>query len=369
MTATNASYINEFNFFDDMYSCLESTLNTVNMECTNFAVKKHQIEMKHYFEDTVDFDVMIEKEGGSVLAKIGNAVLTIINKITDTIKKLMDKILGNTKNIKTDEEIVNQMVSKHPELRDQIVKGINKEWFTVRDIAKFEKDITGLIQMLEKNAIDHETFGEKIRRRCEEFSKSAAPFVSVISTFTAFMKVIPDISKNCSQTKEAFEHLRGTCEDFKDRVDRNYGDKDVNKAQAIMNALGNVIGVTNKECEHRVQAQSGIAAFLHKIANSGAGKLVHADDTSRDARHDKVRNALDAKRQASEAEETKKKNDAAEEARNDSIIQNIVKFLSKNATSNTEARKLINDRFPGKYSDADIDAALQSWKNSGKKNP
>ena len=358
MVSTNAAYVNELGFFDDMYTCLESTMKDVNIQIADFEIKKHSLEMQHYFEDVEDYDVLLEKEGEGVLAKIGNAIIKIISKITSLVKSLMDKILGNTKQIRTDEEIVNKMIKEHPELQYHIVKGIDNNWFTARDIAPFEKDIVGLIQMLEKNAIDHQTFKEKVAARCVEFTKSAAPYVGVITTAGAFMGGISKINKGCVDTKKSLQNLTKTCEEFKDRVEHNYGEQDVNKAKAIINALGNVIGVTTKECEHRVESQTKVGKFLNKIANSKAGKLVHADDDSRTARHDKVKDKIEKKQQAQRDAERNKDED-------DYLTNLFLKQLTKvtaNPNKLDEIGKKIKEQHP-EYSDADIEAAKNAANN------
>ena len=360
MVSTNAAYINEFGFFDDMYNCLESTMNDMNTQFADFEIKKHSLEMRHYFEDVEDYDVLLEKEGEGVLAKIGNAILKIISKITGLIKSLMEKVFGNAKQIRTDEEIVNKMIKDHPELQAQIIKGINKEWFTVRDIAPFEKDITGLIQMLEKNAIDHQTFREKVAARCIEFTKSAAPFLGVATTAAGFLKAGAAINKGAVGTKEALQNLSKTCEEFKDRVDRNYGEKEVSKAQAIMNALGNVVGVTTKECERRAANQSAFAKFLNKIANSKAGKLVHADDESQHERQAKVKEKLDKKHE----QEAKDKQDAYAAG----VVRSVLKRLNRSDVKLGDVVKAVNEQEPGKYTLDEIRDAYLSVTDSKKNN-
>ena len=287
MVTTSNSYIHEYSFFDDVFDCLNESVKDVSVAMGWYNIKKHQLESKMMFESSsdVDYKVLLEKEGEGVLAKIGNAVMNIINKITAFIKKFTDKITGNMKLGKSDEEKVNQILAQHPELKNQVVEGIDKEWFTVADVAKFEKDVVGLIQMLNKNAIDHQTFMDKFKAKCKAFTDSAAPILGATTTVIGFMKILPDVHNYARGTKNAITAFRGTCEKFKDDVDRNYAEQDANKAQAIMNALSQAIGLTTKECQKSAIMQSRWRSWASKFTESRAGKAIKADKQSRDDRH------------------------------------------------------------------------------------
>lgn len=292
MTMTSNSYINEYSFFDDVFDCLNESVKDVSVAVGFYNIKKHQLESKMMFESSSDTDykVLLEKEGEGVLAKIGNAVVNLINKITSFIKKFTDKITGNIKVGKSDEEKVNQILAQHPELKNQVVEGIDKEWFTVADVAKFEKDVIGLIQMLNKNAIDHQTFMDKFKARCKAFTDSAAPILGATTTVIGFMKILPEIHKAAKGSRDAIAAFKGTCEKFKDDVDRNYGEAEVNKAHAIMNALSQAIGLTTKECQKSATMQSRWSTWASKFCNSGLGKVMKVDDSSVQARRDEAKN-------------------------------------------------------------------------------
>lgn len=322
MVTTSNSYIHEYSFFDDVFDCLNESVKDVTVAMGWYNIKKHQLESKMMFESSsdVDYKVLLEKEGEGVLAKIGNAVMSIINKITAFIKKFTDKITGNMKLGKSDEEKVNQILAQHPELKNQVVEGIDKEWFTVADVAKFEKDVVGLIQMLNKNAIDHQTFMDKFKAKCKAFTDSAAPILGATTTVIGFMKILPEIHKAAKGTKDAISAFRGTCEKFKDDVDRNYSENDANKAQAIMNALSQAIGLTTKECQRSANMQSRWSSWASKFCNSALGKAMHADDASRDKRHNAAydRRQQETERMAKDASIKRR----TEDVRRDRIKQN-----------------------------------------------
>lgn len=279
---TCQSYINEYSFFDAVYDVLESTEKELTVTMYDYENAKRQITLNSFFEnsDSEDEAIMLEKEGEGILSKIGNMVVNILKALADAIKSVTDKIFGNTNKMKDDVEIVNQMMTEHPELAKEVAKGIREEWFTYKDVSQFEKDITGLINMLEKNAIDHETFLDKIKNACNKFNDSAKPIITAGTTVASAIGVVGKVGKACKEGKSALVSFNKTAEEFKERVDKNYTEHDVNKAKAIMNAISNAIGLTTKECNDRVAGQGKFSSWIASI-------------TKRDERHQKAREARD----------------------------------------------------------------------------
>lgn len=288
MITTNYEYIHEYSLFDDMFDFLESTKKEIDIAVINYNTKKRQLEMKSFFEGTLDAEMIIEAEGQGVLAKIGNTVMALIKKIRDFISKIGDKILGNTRIIKSDVEIVNQMIAQNPELKTKVANGINNEWFTYKDIAAYEKDIVGLITMLEKKAIDHQTFMDRVKAATTKFNNSAKPIIATGCTIAALIGIVPKVAKSCASAKQSMQKLSKDVEEFRDRVDRNYSEKDVNMAHAVLNALSNAIGIGTKECQERTAGQGKLASFISSFKNGKIGKAIHVDDEHRDARHAKA---------------------------------------------------------------------------------
>lgn len=291
MVTTCTSYIHEYSLFDGVFDCLNEAANDVAIAMGQYNIKKHQIESKMLFEassNDPEYQSEMKKASEGVLARIGNAVMKVIGRINEFIKKITDKFTDSVKLGKSDSEKVSQMLSQHPELKDQIIEGIDKEWFTIGDVAKFEKDIIGLIQMMNKKAIDHQTFLDKVRAKCEQFTNSAKPIVDAGLTVVNAVSIFPKLHKSMKDTKEAITDIRGACEKFKDDVNKNYAENDANRAQAIFNALSQAVGLTTKEYQKSVKAHGFLSKALNKICNSPIGKVAHADDNSRETRHIKA---------------------------------------------------------------------------------
>lgn len=289
---TSQSFINEYRDFDDVFDCITECQKDVTVALYNFNQNTRNVMMKGFFEG-VDVDTVMEKETEGFLSKIGSAVLNLIAKVADFLRKIGDKILGNTKLIKTDEEKVSQILAKHPELKKDVCKGLKEEWFTYKDVAAFEKDIAGLINMLERNAIDHETFKDKVTKAINKFNESAKPVITAGATVANLVSIVPTVHKSCADAKKSVSAMSDMLDKFKNDVDKNYGDHDQNKATSIFNALSQAVGLTTKECTDRVVGQKGLSGMLNKLCNSKVGEALHLDDTHRDARHQKTKDKLD----------------------------------------------------------------------------
>lgn len=287
MTATCASYIHEYSMFDEVLECVNEVMKEADIAVGRYNMKLHQLESKLLFEaaDEEQTNAAKQEEGKGVLAKIGNTVLKLVSRISNFLKSFADKITGHIKQGKSDQEKVNQILAEHPDLKDQIVEGINKEWFTVSDVAKFEKDALGLIQMLEKGALDHQTFMDKFKARCQAFADGAKPIVDAGTTVIKFARLFPDLHKAAKDTKDALTDIHQAADDFKSRVEHNYVDKDVNKAHAILNAFGQMTGILTKDARQKAQATSGWRKWANSFCNSAVGKALHMDDQRRTDRH------------------------------------------------------------------------------------
>lgn len=279
---TNQSYINEYSFFDAIYEYLESYSDDIAVCMYNYDKNLRNIDMRATFESVAGIDVLMENEGEGVLTKIGNKVLHLIHLITDCIKKITEKVLGTTKVIKSDEEHVSEILREHPELKTMVCKGLEQEWFTYKDVAAYKKDIAGLITMLKKNAIDHQTFKDKVAEASKKFVESAKPIIDVGCTVTSLVGILPSIGKKCNETKDFLSSFREMCDDCVDNTRTNYSKNGVTRVEAIANALGQAVGLVTKECNARAVGHGKISSWLHTFANnkpdSIIGKLVNTHD-------------------------------------------------------------------------------------------
>lgn len=267
MLTTNNAYIKEYSLFDDMLENTDSFMADINKAFYEYENACRQIELKSFFENTSDSEYMFEAEKKSFVEKIGEKILELIEKISDFIKSIGERITGNIKKEKSYEETVTEILKEHPELRNDIINGINKEWYTVKDIAKLEKDIVGLTTLVKQKKIDNETLKEKVTSIFSNFHDSAAPITSSIKDINTLTSAFPTLVKNAEDGKRSLLKIKEAAADFQEAYRRNYEDYDNNVISSFLNALGQATGFATEECKVRVNAQEKSNNIFSKFIN------------------------------------------------------------------------------------------------------
>ena len=288
MIRTNQKYINEFSLFEEAMECYESAINDINMVMYNHTHKERQRELKSFFEGAIDDEFFEEKEGG-ILTKIGNIIINVVNGIANFLSKTIGALTGRTKGIQEDAEIVTKIINEHPELKDQICQGLKDEWFTYKDVASFQKDVAGLINMLDRNKIDHQTFMQRFNSRVDQFNQNAKPLINANRTVKNLLGIVPSINKGVKENRDALKDFCDTARDIKDKAERNYNEQDANKLQAIGNAIAQTSGILTNECKKREAGQGKIATFLKGFKNTKVNNAIDNYNDKRASKHDAAR--------------------------------------------------------------------------------
>lgn len=282
---TSVMFINEYSLSDSVIECAEEVVASVMSAAWDYENHKRDIELRAVLESADTTAVLLEKEGQGFLASVGNAIMTLIHKVEEFLKKITDVLFGSLKKNKDEVEIVTKLITQYPELRKTVCKGLSEDWFTYKDIAAYEKDVCGLIQMLEKHTIDHQTFKDRIKNAMDRFNDSAQPLASAVKNIEDLVDFIPRVHKGATESKEAVKSFRDMLKKFKKDVDHNYAIQGANAIKSVFNALGQAVGLCSKECEHRVKCTSKLGKFISKINNSKLATRLKLDDASRNARH------------------------------------------------------------------------------------
>lgn len=327
---TSVMFINEYSLSDSVIECAEEVVASVMSAAWDYENHKRDIELRAVLESADTTAILLEKEGQGFLASVGNAIMTLIHKVEEFLKKITDVLFGSLKKNKDEVEIVTRLITQYPELKTVVCKGLNEEWFTYKDIAAYEKDVCGLIQMLEKKSIDHQTFKDKLKKAMDKFNDSAQPLVTAAKNVQDLLGFIPKVHEHATNGKKAMQSLSSTLKTFKKNVDHNYGKQEAGVIKSIVNALGQAVGLCSKECEYRVKSTSKLGRYIHKLSNSKIGTPLKLDDASRDSRHMKSWNKSDnAERKAALDEEYKNISDELRKA------QDRVNELKKKGVSQT----------------------------------
>ena len=283
---TSASYIHEYSLFDAVLESVAEGKKTVYEAVVSYETAAHKLDMMNFFEDAnADVKSDTSEKRKNIFERIGAQVMKIVNAVTKFIADLSDNLLKALKISKTDEEKVNQILKSHPELRNEVVNGIDKNWFSVKDVAQYEKDVIGLCEMLKQNKIDHQTFMEKLSASAKKFNESAKPIVDAAGTVGGILGAIGLLHKKANESKSALDSLKKRFAEFGKEVDNNKAYAGEGTASAIFNAFSDLIHARTQDCKDHASMVSKTNGILGKIINSGVGKALKVDDASRTNRY------------------------------------------------------------------------------------
>jgi hypothetical protein len=277
---TSHAFINEMNSYDSMFESLENFGKEIAVATYAYESAIRQIDLKSFFEAADKPEEKKDEAKESFLGKIGNAVITLIEKIKNFMKTIKEKIFGNGEDLRKDTEVVNDILAKNPQLKKQVAEGIKKEWFTYRDVAAYEKDVAGLINMLDQKAIDNATFLDRMSKAADKFNKSAAPIISVGCTIAGLVTLVPKMLKGCKETTDFLGSMNGQLEKIKEETESNRADKAQDRITAKVNAIRTVISGATEECQKRSKAQEFAHGIFRAFKQSAAGKALKLDDKS-----------------------------------------------------------------------------------------
>ena len=282
---TSHDFIHEYGIIDDLAEALYEADTIINESVFQYKQAVHSIEMKQLFEAASDdYSVMLEKEGQGVLAKIGNAVITLIKKIGEFIEKFTAAFLGFFKKDKDDAAKLTKMVKENPGLSDKILGGLKKEWFTTKDVVQYEKDINGLIGMLEKHEIDHKTFKDRMADALEKFNKSAVPLCTGIGTLATVLAIGPNLAKAADTNSKVMNDLKKKMEAFESDKLRNQTNGNVDDLQAILGAFNSAYLGFNTNSGILLKIKNTYERFKTGVLKKIPGYTKHNSERAADAR-------------------------------------------------------------------------------------
>jgi hypothetical protein len=221
---------------------------------------------------------------------------------------------------------VNDILAKNPQLKKQVAEGIKKEWFTYRDVAAYEKDVAGLINMLDQKAIDNATFLDRMSKAADKFNKSAAPIISVGCTIAGLVTLVPKMLKGCKETTDFLGSMNGQLEKIKEETENNRTDKNQDHITAKVNAIRTVISGATEECQKRNKAQEFAHNIFKAFKNSALGKAAKLDDASVQAHADDVNangGSPNTRKTAADAQQAQQEEEEAKKARQKKIDDEI----------------------------------------------
>lgn len=255
MVKTDQSYINQYLTYDLVFeACDECERACIEAD---YLLRKSQRDayLNSFFEASLfgkKKDPVVKKADDAednFFAKIGKAISALIKRITDFIKDIGAAITGKQRDIDADTKAVNKIIAENPELKNTIVKGIKKEWFTKHDVAAYKNDIVGLINMLDQGKIDNESAIEKFNDATKKFVNGAKNAAIASLTISGAMKLASNINNFRTENKKLADDLRKSAEEIKDSTTKaGKNPKSIStQVKILTNALKVIVGIDQKQ--------------------------------------------------------------------------------------------------------------------------
>ena len=266
MIKTDNAYINEYKLFDLVLEGCEEFEEEVLEATFEYNREIDKIDLETFFEAEGNTDEKATAAKQSFLNKIGTAIMKLVEKVANLINDIKEKILGNTKSLESDVEIVNRMLKDHPELAEKVVDGINKEWFTYADLAQYEKDVVGLITLLKESKLDHETFLEKMSKLNASVGEESKNLGNTLKTADQIINFIPTMSKKWGDMRtdygRAQDYLKKTAKD----IMKNHQGMSTQQAKDVAKACNDVLANMTREARRQTYNSNKISAAFSSLA-------------------------------------------------------------------------------------------------------
>lgn len=278
MVRTDQSYINQYLKYDLVFEACDAC----ERACieADYLLRKSQRDayLNSFFEASLfgkKKDPVVKKADDAednFFAKIGKAISDLIKKITDFIKDIGAAITGKQRDIDADTKAVNKIIAENPELKNTIVKGIKKEWFTKHDVAAYKNDIVGLINMLDQGKIDNETAMDKFNESTKKFVTGAKDTAIAALTISGAMKLASNINNFRSENKKLADDIRSMAEKTREDVTKaGKNPKSIStQVKILTNALKVIVGLDRQQDAAADELKNQAAALKKKTNETNA---------------------------------------------------------------------------------------------------
>lgn len=278
MVKTDQSYINQYLKYDLVFeACDECERACIEAD---YLLRKSQRDayLNSFFEASLfgkKKDPVVKKADAAednFFAKIGKAISDLIKRITDFIKDIGAAITGKQRDIDADTKAVNKIIAENPELKNTIVKGIKKEWFTKHDVAAYKNDIVGLINMLDQGKIDNETAMDKFNDATKKFVNGAKDAAIATLTISGAMKLAGNINNFRTENKKLADDLRKSAEEIKDATTKaGKNPKSIStQVKILTNALKVIVGIDQEQGTAAKELQNKANVLKNQVKKTDA---------------------------------------------------------------------------------------------------
>ena len=166
----------------------------------------------------------------NIFAKIGDAVINIINKIKEMFAKFIEKITGDRreKAINAEVEKANAILKNNPKLRDEVVSRLENGELNIPDMAKAYGDVDKIMQHIknEEELAKANTINGKLNKVADKINDNGAVKIiaaasGAVLTITGLLTIVPKVMNSLSDSKEAYKQITKRGQKCKSEIEKN----------------------------------------------------------------------------------------------------------------------------------------------------
>lgn len=284
MVRTDQAYINQYLVYDEVFEACEACEKAC-VEADYFLRKEaRKSYLDTYFSEALNFGAKKAapaKEESNIFAKIGKAIVTLIQKIKAAIKHITEYILGTQRRTEKANKDLQKILAENPEMKKTIMKGLKKEWFTVYDVASYKNDVVGLIKMVDQAKIDNATAMDKLKEAGEKFKKGAIAAGATGFGIGTALKVVTEINKQRKALGEMITDFQKLCEKKKEEAEKQGKPSNIitTSIRILTSAVQVALGI-DKTCENNA---NGAAEVVEQATTKKKTMSQEAQDSIKDA--------------------------------------------------------------------------------------
>lgn len=291
MVRTDQAYINQYLVYDEVFEACEACEKAC-VEADYFLRKEaRKSYLDTYFSEALNFGAKKAapaKEESNIFAKIGKAIVTLIEKIKAAIKHITDSILGTQRRTEKANKDLQKILAENPEMKKTIMKGLKKDWFTVYDVASYKNDVVGLIKMVDQAKIDNATAMDKLKEAGEKFKKGAIAAGAIGVGIGSTLKVVTEINKQRKALGEMITDFQKLCEQKKEEAEKQGKPSNIitTSVRILTSAVQVALGI-DKTCENNAKGAA-------EVAEQAANKKKTLSQETRDSIKDTADKAVNS---------------------------------------------------------------------------
>ncbi len=269
-----------------------------NEYCTNVSPLYLESEITGVL--TVEKQENIGKEKTNILAKIGQAVKSIIKKIHDFCDSCMNKVKDLVFSFKSSEKKMNKLIKEHPELSKEKIQFLCDEggldFSDFKSFSQMDKAFDELLEAAKDPKVDEKSMKGKFNKFKKKVDndksslQSAAKVAGAATTVIGLYTAVKLIKKTQKDSAEASAKMRKQCDIDKQSINTLMqeiyrGEEDefnnMGKMTYVLNAYRIKSGHQSKVLNDHVSIVSKMANMftkaVDKITNTGASKAILGD--------------------------------------------------------------------------------------------